>query len=317
MRLVRVSGTVVSQGGEPGGGAVVLTSGTDAGEGPLTSMGGAIQPDGSFTIANVAPGSYVLSARSGLRRIVADGRGRVTAAGGGGDAEIGSLPLVVGDSDVTGVTIALTRGASIAGTIVSEGTAPLTLANLRVAARALRNPAFGQGGNSAQVSAAGAFQLSSLTGTIALRVDNLPSQWMVKSIVVGNTDVTDGTLELRGSEQLTSARIVLTDRVSEVNGSATVRNQDAKGYSVLVFAEDPALWTFPTRYIRMTRADAQGRFTLRGLPGGDPYLIAAVDYVEDGEWQDPEFLERLRESASRLTLRDGETKTVSLRLIER
>ena len=140
---------------------------------------------------------------------------------------------------------------------------------------------------------------------------------MVKSIVVGSADVTDGTLELRGTEQLTNARIVLTDRVSEVNGTATVRNQDARGYSVLVFAEDPALWTFPTRYIRMTRADAQGRFTLRGLPGGDPYLIAAVDYVEDGEWQDPEFLERLRESASRLTLRDGETKTVSLRLIER
>ena len=150
-----------------------------------------------------------------------------------------------------------------------------------------------------------------------MRVDNLPSQWMVKSIVVGSADVTDGTLELRGTEQLTNARIVLTDRVSEVNGTATVRNQDASSYSVLVFAEDPALWTFPTRYIRMTRADAQGRFTLRGLPGGDPYLIAAVDYVEDGEWQDPEFLERLRESASRLTLRDGETKTVSLRLIER
>jgi len=229
---------------------------------------------------------------------------------------MGSLPIVVGESDVTGVTIALTRGASIAGAIVTEGTAPITLGNLRVGVRTLRNP-IGQGGNNAQVSAAGAFQLSSLTGTIALRVDNLPSQWIVKSIVVGSADITDGTLELRGTEQLTNARIVLTDKVSEVNGMATVRNQDAMGYSVLVFAEDPALWTFPTRYIRMTRADPQGRFTLRGLPGGSPYLIAAVDYVEDGEGQDPEFLERLRESASRLTLRDGETKTVSLRVIER
>jgi len=316
VRLVRVSGTVVSQSGEPGGGAVVLTHGIDAGEGPPMSMGGGIQSDGTFTITNVAPGSYLLNARSAMGRIVADGRGRVSAARGAGEIEMGSLPVVVGESDVTGVTIVLTRGASIAGTIVTEGTAPITLANLRVTARTLRNQ-LGQGGNSAQVSAAGAFQLASLAGTIAVRVDNLPSQWMVKSIVVGSADVTDGTLELRGTEQLTNARIVLTDRVSEVNGAATVRNQDASSYSVLVFAEDPALWTFPTRYIRMTRADAQGRFTLRGLPGGDPYLIAAVDYVEDGEWQDPEFLERLRESASRLTLRDGETKTVSLRLIER
>jgi hypothetical protein len=204
----------------------------------------------------------------------------------------------------------------MAGTVVTEGTAPITLANLRVAARALRN-VMGQGGDNAQVSATGAFQLSSLTGTIALRVDNLPPQWTVKSIAVGSTDVTDGTMELRGTEQLTSARIVLTDRVSEVNGTATARNQDATSYTVLVFAEDAARWTFPTRYIRMARADAQGRFLVRGLPGGEPYLIAAVDYVEDGEWQDPEFLEGLRENASRLAIRDGETKTVSLRLLER
>jgi hypothetical protein len=53
------------------------------------------------------------------------------------------------------------------------------------------------------------------------------------------------------------------------------------------------------------------------MPGGATYLAAAVDYVEDGEWQDPEFLERLRESASRLTIRNGETKTVALRLVAR
>ena len=140
VRLVRVSGTVVSQSGEPGGGAVLLTNGTDAGEGPPMSMGGGIQPDGTFTITNVAPGSYVLNARSGMGRIAAGGRGRVTAARGAGEVEMGSLPLVVGESDVTGVTIALTRGASIAGAIVTEGTAPITLANLRVGARTLRNP---------------------------------------------------------------------------------------------------------------------------------------------------------------------------------
>jgi len=317
VRLVRVSGTVVSQSGEVGGGAVMLTNNADSGEGPIASMGGGIQADGTFTIANVAPGSYVLNARAGIGIAIGMGSGR--GRGGAtrvGDNEIGSVPVVVGDSDVTGVTIAMTRGASIAGTIVTEGTAPITLSNIRVAARQLRNT-FGQGGNNAQVSAAGAFQLSSLSGTVALRVDNLPSQWVVKSVVVGSADVTDGAFDLRGTEQLTNARIVLTDQVSEVNGTATVRNQDAKNYSVLVFAEDAALWTFPTRYVRMVRADAQGRFMLRGLPGGATYLAAAVDYVEDGEWQDPEFLERLSERASRLTIRNGETKTVALRLIER
>jgi hypothetical protein len=318
VRLVRISGTVVGATADAVGGAVMLGNSGDGAEGPMATMAGPIQPDGSFVITNVPPGSYVLNARSGRRAVVADagrgGRGGVVR--NGADAETGSLPLVVGDSDVSGVTITLTRGASISGTIVTEGNAPITLSNLRVAGRQIRST-FGQGGNNSAVTAAGAFQLSSLSGTVALRVDNLPSQWVVKSIVVGSADVTDGALELRGTEQLTNARIVLTDRVSEVNGTATLRNKEAASYSVVVFAEDPALWTFPTRYLRTARPDAQGRFMLRGLPGGTTYLVAAIDYLEDGEWQDPDFLERLREDASRLTLREGETKTIELEVIER
>jgi uncharacterized protein (DUF2141 family) len=316
VRLVRISGTVVSQnGGDLGGGVVggtvQLVSAGDTGGGPIGAQGGGIQNDGSFTIANVAPGSYLLNARSGGR----GGRGGRGVTIDATALEIGSLPVTVGDGDVTGVTISMTRGASIAGTVVTEGTSQITLANLRVTARQIRD-APGQSFNASGVSANGAFQLSTLTGTVALRVENVPSQWMVKSIVVGPTDVTDGAFELRGTEQLTNARIVLTDRVSELNGTVTVRNQEAKDSSVVVFAADAALWTFPTRFVRMTRTDAQGHFTLRGLPGGT-YLVAAVDYLEEGEWQDPEFLERLREPATRVSVRDGETKTVGLQLLAR
>jgi hypothetical protein len=312
VRLVRISGTVVSPSGEVGGGMVQLVGAGDSGDGPLTSLGAGIQSDGSFTIVNVAPGSYLLNARSGGRG-GRGGRGGVTI-----DApavEIGSVPVVVADGDVTGVTISLSRGASIAGTVVTEGTAQITLTNLRVTARQIRDTP-GQAFNASGVSATGGFQLSTLTGTVALRVENVPAQWMVKSIVVGSTDVTDGAFELRGTEQLTNARIVLTDRVSELNGTVTVRNQEATDSSVVVFADDAALWTFPTRFVRMARTDAQGHFTLRGLPGGT-YLVAAVDYLEEGEWQDPEFLERLREPGTRVSVRDGETKTVGLQLVAR
>ena len=311
VRLVRISGTVVSQSGDVGGGTVQIVSASDGGGGAFGTPGGGIQSDGSFTIANVAPGSYLLNARSGGR----GGRGGRGVAIDATALEIGSLPITVGDADVTGVTIGLSRGASIAGTVVTEGTSQITLASLRVTARQIRN-APGQSFNASGVSANGAFQLSTLTGTIALRVENVPAQWMVKSIVVGPTDVTDGAFELRGTESITNARIVLTDKVSELNGTVTIRNQEAKDSSVIVFADDAALWTFPTRYVRMARADTQGHFTLRGLPGGR-YLVAAVDYLEEGEWQDPEFLERLRDAATRVAVRDGETKTVGLQLLAR
>ena len=311
VHLVRISGTVVSPSGEVGGGMVQLVSAGDSGDGPLSTLGGGIQSDGTFTIVNVPPGSYLLNARSGGR----GGRGGRGVAIDAAAVEIGSLPLVVADGDVTGVTISLTRGASIAGTVVTEGTAQIALSNLRITARQIRDSP-GQAFNASGVSATGGFQLSTLTGTVALRVENVPAQWMVKSIVVGSTDVTDGAFELRGTEQIANARVVLTDRVSELNGTVSVRNQEAKDSSVLVFADDAALWTFPTRFVRMARADAQGHFSLRGLPAGT-YLVAAVDYLEEGEWQDPEFLERLREPAARVSVRDGETKTVALQLLAR
>jgi len=319
VRMVRISGVVVSAGGgAPGngggsaagrGGLVMLTNSGDAGEGVMTSSAGPIQADGTFTIANVPPGSYVLNVRSGGARSI--NLGALEAV------EIGSLPITVSDSDVTGVTIVTTRGASIAGTIVTEGSTPLNLASLRVTTRQLRNTfGGGPGGTGSSVSTAGAFQLSSLSGTTIIRVDGLPPQWMLKSVVVGAVDVTDAALDLKGTEQVTNARIVLTDRVAEVNGGATIGNQSAKDFNVIVFAEDASLWAFPTRFVRTVRADAQGQFTLRGLPPAG-YLAAAVSYIEEGEAQDPEFLERLRESAARVTVREGETKTLALRLIER
>ena len=311
-RLSRITGTVVSQSTEVAGGMVQLVSSTDISEGPTFTQGGGVANDGTFTIANVPPGSYVLSARSGV------GNGRGARAGGRGAAEVelGSATVVVGEADVTGVTIVVSRGASISGTVVTEGTSPITLANLRVTVRPGRT-GFGFNMSASGVSATGSFQLSSLSGSLALRVDNLPQQWTVKSIVVGSTDVTDGHFEVRPTDQITNARIVLTDRLSEVNGTVKARNQAAKDSNVIVFAEDAALWTFPTRYVRLSRADAQGRFTLRGLPPGANYLVAAVDYLEEGEWQDPEFLERLRDDASRISFREGETKTVGLELLQR
>ena len=310
VRLVRVSGTVVSQGGDAIGGMVQLLGAGDSGDGAMNVVAAGIQSDGSFTLTNVAPGSYTLSARSGAR--IGGGRGGAREAAA---VEIGWVPLVVGDSDVTGVAVNLTRGASLAGTVVAEGSSQINLSALRISARQMRDTP-GQGLNASGVGTNGSFQLSALTGTVALRVENVPPQWMIKSIAVGPTDVTDGAFELRGTEQITNARIVLTDRVSELNGTVTLRNRDAKDYSVVVFAEDSTRWNFPTRFVRMTRPASQGGFTLRGLPA-ETYLVAAVDYLEEGEWQDPEFLERLRESATRVTLRDGETKTVGLQLLGR
>ena len=42
-----------------------------------------------------------------------------------------------------------------------------------------------------------------------------------------------------------------------------------------------------------------------------------MDYLEQGEFQDPLFLERMRGRATAFSLTDGENKNVDLTLVER
>jgi hypothetical protein len=43
---------------------------------------------------------------------------------------------------------------------------------------------------------------------------------------------------------------------------------------------------------------------MTALPPGE-YLVAAVEWVEEGQWLDPQFLQRLRPLASKLVLEPG------------
>jgi hypothetical protein len=65
------------------------------------------------------------------------------------------------------------------------------------------------------------------------------------------------------------------------------------------------------------RADKDGTFQITGLPPSLDYRAVAVDYLEDGEETDPEFLKRMRDRATRFSLREGERRAIDLRLIQR
>jgi hypothetical protein len=44
-------------------------------------------------------------------------------------------------------------------------------------------------------------------------------------------------------------------------------------------------------------------------------MVAALEYVDAGEWRDPEFLERLRESATRVSASIGDAKELELKIV--
>jgi hypothetical protein len=160
----------------------------------------------------------------------------------------------------------------------------------------------------------GTFTVAGLYGPTRLRV-NLPDDWTVESIQLDGRDITDEAIEARSGDALGNVQVVITNKVNLVSGTVT----DAKGAvtadgTVLVFADDGGKWLEDSRFVRSARPDQQGAFQMKGLPSGD-YLAVALEYVEDGSWNDPEYLESIRRYAQRLKLGDAASQTLALRLV--
>jgi len=161
----------------------------------------------------------------------------------------------------------------------------------------------------------GTFELEGLVGGRTFRLMNPPKGWYVKSLMHDGTDITDKGFTFKPGENVDGFDLTLTTKQQTITGSVeSAKGEGAKEYTVVVFTEDREKWNLSdNRWLNSARADQQGQFKITGLPPGD-YLAIAVDYVEQGEWRDPEWLARAARSATRFTLDEGATKTLTLKL---
>ena len=226
------------------------------------------------------------------------------------------MPVVVTGADITGLTIAANAGGSLEGSFVPDAGVTRQLpGGLEV------SPRWVSGADMPMRMVTGnTFRLMNLNGTGFLTVTGLPDGWAVTSILSEGEDVADRPLTFSGGRAY-NVRIVLTDRVTSVvgtvSGAAQGGNDDRENLNVVVFAEDPAKWTVASRYLRIVRTDAQGMFRINGLPPGERYLAVAVDFLEDGEAADPDFLEQMRTRAAGFSLVEAERRSLDLRVIQR
>lgn len=293
-RTATLRGTVVRTDGSPLTGARVdLLDGPDSGT--ENNVTGAVTAgaDGGFRISGVTAAAYQLTVTSGQ--------------------EEGVLPVRVSGSDLSTLTLVVGPGGKVRGRVVSASGQPLPFSAgaVQLAARVTDDPwAYRRAATA--IKPDWTFESSGLLGPRVLRPARLPDGWWLKAVIRGQTDLTDSPVVFSHGETIDDVTVVLDDRPTVLAGVVTDRQgQRVADYTVVAFPPDPSRWGAETRFVRAERPDHAGRFRIAGLPPGE-YLVAAVDYVEQGQWLDPLYLESLREGARKVTLEPAGQKEAAL-----
>lgn len=328
VRLAKISGTVIGSDGKPAEGTTInalpRVAGDDIMFGPSTSA--RADKIGSFTLTNVPPGEYTLQTRGTAFMTSSNDGGRmvftmtrtVSSDGpGGSEPEFGSVPISVAGDDISNVVILTSKGTTATGHVAFDGgTQPAGAANMRVMAVATDGEGLvSMGGGAGAIKPDGTFELKGLAGSRIIRPFGLPQGWTLKSVRLNGQDITDTGIDFKGNDPVNGLEVAVTNKSTEINGGVRdASGNTVKDYTVVVFSDDAQKWTVPQgRYIAGVRPDTEGRFQVKNLPPGGYYAVA-MDYIAQGEWGDPELLERLKGKATRISLDEGETRTIELKI---
>jgi hypothetical protein len=262
--------------------------------------------DGAFMISQVPPGTYTLSVRAGDFNM---GRGR--PGEGPDNTEVALVPITVAGDDLLNVRVTTGRGLSVAGVVVAEGGTlpPDQSVRVMVVPSDMESVMISRPN---AVDAAGRFQIDGIVGEGRVTVMGLARGWMLKAVEYKGANVTDKPVEF--AHDGGTLRVVVTNRVPVLTGTVVSgTGLPLTDYDVLVFTTDTSAWERPGRHVRVVRADQQGAFRTEGLPAGD-YYVAAFEALDDEARTSPEVLARARTVAQEVTLVEGQTRTLSLRL---
>lgn len=313
-RAARVSGTVVTSDGQPMAGASLSLGQFWPGGGSFGTSGSTVRPDGTFVIFSLAPGEYTLSAAPSGMGGPPGGFTSTTPS-----EESASIKFTVSGEDITDLRLVGVKPIGITGKVLIDGdpaSLRASLSTLRIFASSVQPDERG-GSVSAPIKDDLTFELKVRPGKLRFAVSNFGAagtQPALKAVRWRGVDITDSGAEFRPGEGASGVEVELTNTRTDLSGVVTDnRGAPAKDYTIVVFALDRERWGNASRYQGTARPDQNGRFRIRGLPAGDYYAIA-VDYLEPGAAGDPEFLESVRQKATPLSLGDGETKTLDLRV---
>jgi hypothetical protein len=317
VKTARVSGRLLGPDGPVGLTALRLVSAAaadvlpTAGFEPVTGVSGA---NGAFTLLGVPAGQYVLRVLSPL----ADFGAPQPPSTPDQSVLWAMQALTVGDTDVTDLDVTLRPTIRVSGRLVDAAATPD--AHVLADHDIIFELASGDTRRfSAHTDAQGRFETGVPPGLYIVKPDRLSGfdRW-VRSIVVGSTNISSTPLEVKADP--IGVTVTLTDRETTVSG--VVRNasgaQDPSA-TVMLFPADRSRWTDygslqASRTIKSERTNRAGMFALADVAPGDYFLAAVADAALES-WPSPAFFETLTKLAQRVSLSEGERRSVDLRTV--
>jgi hypothetical protein len=251
--------------------------------------------DGSFVINEVVPGAYVL-----LTTWFDEGKQYMTRQ-----------VLEVGNTDIEGIALSIVPGTTINGHIVWDGRARLEADELRVGAVPTDIP-FDPGSDS-RVTHDYGFALKDIgAGRYRAFVNGQSKDCFIKDVRYGETSgLKDGFNVLQGEPN--NLEITISSHGARVRG--TVTDGDGlpqAGVTVALVPEKSRREEFDLYKAQNT--DQYGHFELRGIAPGE-YKVFSWEEVEQGAWEDGEFLKEYEDKGERVVVADDDNKELKITVI--
>ncbi|HKR60074.1 MAG TPA: carboxypeptidase regulatory-like domain-containing protein [Pyrinomonadaceae bacterium] len=223
---------------------------------------------GEFKIENVIPGKYVLFISPRVKS----------------DLYAEAVPFDVIDQDVSGLQLKTSRGASVSGLIVLEGTNDRSALRQLVLQTHVASEGFSGFGHSTPINPDGSFWVGGLQSGVAHfsigSTERRPFQGMITRFERDGI-VQDRPLELKDGEQVSGVRLVVNYGNGSVRGIIKVEGGEIPAtarFSVWLTnpSDDP---TQPSRsFVPSSQVDSRGRFLVEGLAAG-AYEVHAAVYI--------------------------------------
>ena len=305
--------------------------------GPQNQRTARVSETGEFEIPGIAPGTYDLIASLGSQTYVSvNTAGETTVKElyfqlelpegpdtgsridrGADDPRLGGVVTIdVGNADVENVTIPLQAGVDISGHVridrAPDAEADPDPGRVRVFLRP--EPAISQlTPVPTPTSPDGTFTVAGVIPfDYRVTVSGLEKNHYIRSVRLGDTDILNSLLRLDGPPRGTMEVIVGTDSGS-VDAIVRDDRQDLVPGVRVVLVPDPAR-RFRSELFRTATTDAEGRIHIEGIAPGD-YSLFAWEEVEEGAWQDPDFLRTYEPLGRTVRIGPNGWESVELRLI--